>query len=84
MWDETLYSDSAAYYPHGRMAYPPELPSALREELSLDGRGRLLDVGCGPGSLTLLLAPSARSGWRRWRSRSTGWAGSASRVCCRP
>ena len=29
----------------------------LRDELRLDGRGRLLDVGCGPGSLTLLLAP---------------------------
>lgn len=57
MWDETLFSGSAAYYPQGRMAYPPELPAALREELSLDGRGRLLDVGCGPGSLTLLLAP---------------------------
>jgi SAM-dependent methyltransferase len=25
--------------------------------LGLDGTGRLLDVGCGPGSLTLLLAP---------------------------
>jgi trans-aconitate methyltransferase len=25
--------------------------------LGLDGSGRLLDVGCGPGSLTLLLAP---------------------------
>jgi SAM-dependent methyltransferase len=56
MWDETLYAGSAAYYPHGRMPYPPELAAALRDELSLDGRGRLLDVGCGPGSLTLLLA----------------------------
>ena len=57
MWDETLYAGSAAYYPHGRFPYPPELAAALRDELSLDGRGRLLDVGCGPGSLTLLLAP---------------------------
>jgi SAM-dependent methyltransferase len=57
MWDETLYAGSAAYYPHGRFPYPPELAVALRDELSLDGRGRLLDVGCGPGSLTLLLAP---------------------------
>src|SRR5262245_35658795 len=39
------------------MPYPPGLAEAVRTELDLDGRGRLLDVGCGPGSLTLLLAP---------------------------
>jgi SAM-dependent methyltransferase len=32
--------------------------------LRLDGSGRLLDVGCGPGSLTLLLAP--------WFAKATG------------
>lgn len=57
MWDETLYAGSAAYYARGRMPYPPELATALQDALSLDRRGRLLDVGCGPGSLTLLLAP---------------------------
>lgn len=56
-WDETLYAGSAAYYLRGRMPYPPELADALRNELGLDGTGRLLDVGCGPGPLTLLLAP---------------------------
>src|SRR3954470_3693893 len=39
------------------MSYPVALGEAIRDELDLDGRGRLLDVGCGPGSLTLLLAP---------------------------
>jgi SAM-dependent methyltransferase len=57
VFDETLYLGSAAHYPAGRMAYPATVAGALRDELNLDGSGRLLDVGCGPGSLTLLLAP---------------------------
>ncbi|MEV4760813.1 class I SAM-dependent methyltransferase [Micromonospora sp. NPDC049559] len=56
-WDETLYAGSAPHYSVGRMPYPPELAEAIRAEVGLDGTGRLLDVGCGPGSLTLLLAP---------------------------
>lgn len=55
-WDPSLYSGSAAYYARGRAAYPAELATAFAGELGLDGTGRLLDVGCGPGSLTLLLA----------------------------
>jgi SAM-dependent methyltransferase len=39
------------------MPYPAGIAEAIRRELGLDGTGRLLDVGCGPGSLTLLLAP---------------------------
>lgn len=56
-WDETLYAGSAAYYSTGRVAYPDEVAETLVAALGLDGSGRLLDVGCGPGSLTLLLAP---------------------------
>jgi len=56
-WDETLYSGSAAFYAIGRLPYPAALAAALQAALALDGSGRLLDVGCGPGSLTLLLAP---------------------------
>lgn len=56
-WDETLYAGSADYYARGRMPYPAEVAGTLRREYGLDGTGRLLDVGCGPGSLTLLLAP---------------------------
>ncbi|WP_326552421.1 class I SAM-dependent methyltransferase [Micromonospora sp. NBC_01813] len=56
-WDETLYAGSATHYAAGRMPYPPILADAVRSALGLDGRGRLLDVGCGPGSSTLLLAP---------------------------
>ncbi|HEV3361011.1 MAG TPA: class I SAM-dependent methyltransferase [Pseudonocardiaceae bacterium] len=55
-WDSTLYQDSAPYYVLGRVGYPVALADTLVERLGLDGSGRLLDVGCGPGSLTLLLA----------------------------
>ncbi len=56
-WDETLYAGSAPHYAVGRMPYPARVADVLRDELDLDGTRRLLDVGCGPGSLTLLLAP---------------------------
>nr|WP_042181927.1 class I SAM-dependent methyltransferase [Kibdelosporangium sp. MJ126-NF4]CEL14105.1 putative methyltransferase [Kibdelosporangium sp. MJ126-NF4] len=56
-WDETLFAGSASHYSVGRMPYPPGLADAVRDELGLDGTGRLLDVGCGPGSLTTVLAP---------------------------
>jgi SAM-dependent methyltransferase len=56
-WDPTLYEGSAEYYQRGRMPYPQALADALRDELALDSTGRLLDVGCGPGKLTNLLAP---------------------------
>jgi SAM-dependent methyltransferase len=56
-WDRSLYSGSAGHYPLGRVAYPRQVADVLTRELHLDGAGVLLDVGCGPGSLTLLLAP---------------------------
>jgi SAM-dependent methyltransferase len=56
-WDETLYAGSAAFYVAGRRPYPAVMADALQARLGLDGSGRLLDVGCGPGPLTLLLAP---------------------------
>jgi cyclopropane fatty-acyl-phospholipid synthase-like methyltransferase len=52
-----LYAGSARFYAVGRVGYPAEIADVLADALQLDGSGRLLDVGCGPGSLTLLLAP---------------------------
>ena len=54
-WDETLYRGSAPFYERGRLPYPAGLADAAAV-LGLDGRGRLLDVGCGPGIIALRLA----------------------------
>jgi SAM-dependent methyltransferase len=56
-WDESLFAGAAGYYERGRLPYAPGLADAFARSLALDGRGRLLDVGCGPGTVTLLLAP---------------------------
>jgi SAM-dependent methyltransferase len=55
-WDETLFAGAAAYYDRGRLPYAPGLAAAFENALGLDGRGRLLDVGCGPGTVALRLA----------------------------
>jgi SAM-dependent methyltransferase len=55
-WDETVFEGTAPYYRRGRKPYAPALAAALAEHLELDGRGRLLDVGCGPGTVALLFA----------------------------
>ncbi|MFH8462895.1 class I SAM-dependent methyltransferase [Streptomyces sp. NPDC017991] len=54
-WDDTLFLGTAAYYRRGRLPYAPGLADALAEILELDGRGRLIDVGCGPGTVALSL-----------------------------
>lgn len=55
-YDPTIYLGAAAHYRHGRPAYSPELETVLTQEAGLDGNGRLLDVGCGPGVLAVRLA----------------------------
>ena len=55
-YDHTIYDGAAAHYRYGRPAYSLGLEALLAAELGLDGRGRLLDVGCGPGILTVRLA----------------------------
>ena len=55
-YDPTLFAGAAAHYLRGRPPYSPQLEGFLAEELGLDGSGRLLDGGCGPGILTVRLA----------------------------
>ena len=55
-WDETLYWGSARHYARGRLPYATELPSIAARALGLDGSGRLLDVGTGPGIVALRFA----------------------------
>jgi SAM-dependent methyltransferase len=55
-YDPTIYAGAAEHYRRGRPPYAPGLEAALTDELALDGTGRLLDVGCGPGILTVRLA----------------------------
>jgi SAM-dependent methyltransferase len=56
-YDPTIYLGAAAHYRYGRPPYSPELEAVLTDEAGLDGTGRLLDAGCGPGVLTVRLAP---------------------------
>src|SRR5262249_21243902 len=55
-YDPTIYRGSAAYYARGRPPYSRALASTLAAEVGLDGVGRLLDVGCGPGTISIELA----------------------------
>lgn len=55
--DDSLFAGAAPHYRRGRLPYAPGFADVLAETLGLDGRGRLLDVGCGPGTVTVALAP---------------------------
>ena len=55
-YDPTIYEGAAAHYRHGRPPYSAQLETVLAHELHLEGGGRMLDVGCGPGVLTVRLA----------------------------
>ena len=55
-YDLTIYEGTAWYYSRFRPKYPPSLVSLIRENFRLDGTGRLLDLGCGPGPVAIALA----------------------------
>jgi SAM-dependent methyltransferase len=56
-YDPTQFLGAARYYRQGRPPYSAELCDVLRRELGLDGSGGLLDVGSGPGTVGLRIAP---------------------------
>ncbi|ARV62677.1 SAM-dependent methyltransferase [Nostocales cyanobacterium HT-58-2] len=52
-YDSTLFEGAAWYYARYRPKYPPALFDLLTEKFQLDGTGRLLDLGCGAGLITI-------------------------------
>lgn len=56
-YDDSIFAGAAPYYARFRLPYPAALIGDLVAHYGLDGRGRLLDLGCGPGTLCLPLSP---------------------------
>ena len=54
--DPSLYRGCAEHYLVGRPPYSARLGDVIADKLGLDGRGDLVDVGCGPGVLAVQLA----------------------------
>jgi SAM-dependent methyltransferase len=54
--DPAVFHGTASWYARFRPRYPAELIERLAEAAGLDGTGRLLDLGTGPGFLAVPLA----------------------------
>jgi trans-aconitate methyltransferase len=53
------FRSSASYYADFRPAYPPELIAQVAAATELDDLARVLDLGCGPGTIAAPLAAYA-------------------------
>lgn len=53
------FKTSAAYYATYRPGYPPELIARLVEATEVDHDARVLDLGCGPGTIAIPIAAYA-------------------------
>ena len=58
---DSLFTSTAKYYAAYRVPYPDEVIARLVAECNLDGRQRLLDLGCGTGQVFLPLLPHLAS-----------------------
>lgn len=54
---QDLFIEAAQYYAKYRQRYTSEFFQYLIQTFSLDGTGRLLDLGCGTGQLAIPLSP---------------------------
>lgn len=54
--DGDIFRSAAYYYSKYRRPYPEAVVSSLVERLGLNGKGRLLDVGCGTGQVFQVMA----------------------------
>ncbi|MGW2039409.1 class I SAM-dependent methyltransferase [Streptomyces virginiae] len=55
----TPFASTAPYYARYRPPYPREFHTLLADRFALDGSQTVLDLGAGPGTLSLPLAPLA-------------------------
>lgn len=54
--DATLFQGTAQYYSNYRLPYPDELFKHVVQIFHLDKKSQVLDLGCGPGSLSIPLS----------------------------
>jgi ubiquinone/menaquinone biosynthesis C-methylase UbiE len=54
-YDSTLFEGAARQYAQYRTKYPPAVYEKLAQIFNLNGRGQLLDLGCGPGLIAISL-----------------------------
>jgi ubiquinone/menaquinone biosynthesis C-methylase UbiE len=54
-FDSTRFAGAPYYYARYRPKYPQALYDRLIQEFNLNGQGRLLDLGCGTGLISLAL-----------------------------